>query len=74
MVEFQSQTNFYGKFVYKNGRLVSTAKSNQFPELNFRLELVQSEQSFDNPKQLWRFVSDSAVSIRFWLFKVERFN
>ena len=62
-MELQSQTNFYGKFLYKDGRHVSSVSSNEFPDLDFRLELVQSEQSFDNPKQLWRFVSDSAVSV-----------
>jgi len=61
-VQFQTQTDFYGMFVRTDGRRDSLVQSNDLSHVNFDLRLLQTEESFDNPTQLWQFNSDAAVS------------
>ena len=61
-VEFQTRTKFYGMFVMEKEGSRSTVTSHDHLQLTFDLKLTQSEKTFDNPKQMWEFVSDSAVS------------
>lgn len=63
LVKFQTQTNFYGKFLLKDGNSESSISSADRSQLGLSLELLNSEQTFSNPKQIWQFVSDSAVSV-----------
>lgn len=63
-VEFQTQTNFYGMFAISKGTSQSTVTSHDHLQLTFDLKLTQTEQTFDNPKQMWQFISDSSVSNR----------
>ena len=41
---------------------MSSVTSHDHLQLTFDLDLTQSEESYDNPKQMWSFVSQSAVS------------
>ncbi|KAF6028615.1 FREM2 [Bugula neritina] len=62
VVEFQTQPNFYGQFIMEEKVAQSSVTSHDHLQLTFQLQLIQSENTFDNPKQTWQFVSDSAVS------------
>ena len=61
-VEFQPQANIYGMFVKRRSGSMSSVTSHDHLQLTFDLDLTQSEESYDNPKQMWSFVSQSAVS------------
>ncbi|XP_044286604.1 FRAS1-related extracellular matrix protein 3 [Varanus komodoensis] len=63
VVYFRTEIRFRGQFVmsHPGTSLSSMVMSADHPDLTFTLSLSQSEQTFHQPMQQWKFVSDFAV-------------
>ncbi|XP_042325617.1 FRAS1-related extracellular matrix protein 3 [Sceloporus undulatus] len=63
VVYFRTEIRFRGQFVmsHPGTSLSSMVMSADHPGLTFTLSLSQSEQTFHQPMQQWKFVSDFAV-------------
>ncbi|XP_054845897.1 FRAS1-related extracellular matrix protein 3 [Eublepharis macularius] len=63
VVYFRTEIRFRGQFVmsHPGTSLSSMVMSADHPSLTFTLSLSQSEQTFHQPMQQWKFISDYAV-------------
>ncbi|KAJ0022330.1 hypothetical protein NQD34_009820 [Periophthalmus magnuspinnatus] len=63
VVNFRTEARFRGLFVYSHGAspLTSMVMCSDHPGLTFKLSLVRSEPTYNQPIQQWTFVSDFAV-------------
>ncbi|KAG8134574.1 hypothetical protein E2320_007682, partial [Naja naja] len=64
VVHFRTEIRFRGQFIisHPGTSLSSVVMSSDHPGLTFTLNLSQSEQTFNQPMQQWKFLSDFAVS------------
>ncbi|XP_071087584.1 FRAS1-related extracellular matrix protein 2-like [Haliotis cracherodii] len=72
-VTFRTEARFRGQFVlgHKETKLESMVTSPDHPSLTFTLKLIRSEPTFEQPEQLWEFVSDYAVRDYSGLYKIQ---
>ncbi|KAK9398840.1 FRAS1-related extracellular matrix protein 2 [Crotalus adamanteus] len=63
VVHFRTEIRFRGQFIisHPGTSLTSMVMSSDHPGLTFTLTLSQSEQTFNQPMQQWKFLSDFAV-------------
>uniref|UniRef100_A0A8C6XPC6 FRAS1 related extracellular matrix 3 n=1 Tax=Naja naja TaxID=35670 RepID=A0A8C6XPC6_NAJNA len=66
VVHFRTEIRFRGQFIISHPGKASTSlssvvMSSDHPGLTFTLNLSQSEQTFNQPMQQWKFLSDFAV-------------
>lgn len=63
VVSFRTEAKFRGLFVkdHQESDFVATVVSPSHPQLQLTLTLEESEQSYNDPRQKWSFVSDYAV-------------
>lgn len=63
MVDFKSEARFHGQFVpeHKGSRHKSLVVTPEHPDLIFTLELINTEPTYEQPEQTWRFTTDFAV-------------
>ncbi|XP_013926262.1 PREDICTED: FRAS1-related extracellular matrix protein 2-like [Thamnophis sirtalis] len=63
VVHFRTEIRFRGQFIisHPGTSLTSMVMSSDHPGLTFILNLSQSEQTFNQPMQQWKFLSDFAV-------------
>ncbi|XP_026524411.1 FRAS1-related extracellular matrix protein 3 [Notechis scutatus] len=63
VVHFRTEIRFRGQFIisHPGTSLASMVMSSDHPGLTFTLNLSQSEQTFNQPMQQWKFLSDFAV-------------
>ncbi|XP_014777556.1 extracellular matrix protein 3 [Octopus bimaculoides] len=72
-VDFKSKALFHGLFVtsHLDSDIESMVVSISHPDLTFTLELLQSEQTYQEPVQTWRFTSDFGIDDYSGQYKVK---
>ncbi|KAK6168396.1 hypothetical protein SNE40_020939 [Patella caerulea] len=61
-VTFRTEARFRGQFVLDHpGTNMKSMVMSDRPELSFTLDLIRTEPTYEQPEQLWQFVSDASV-------------